>query len=137
MTDLEIKQGVERIYAKLSKQSLDEKVKVFLHVDVPLISTKYRKELVPVSRKQLRLFADLIDTWYPLYRKSDDQTKAEFIQDIFKCVCSVEDLAKLKSFKEITKKRVITANNENVKVISRLRWRSRENLTKNYIHSQI
>ena len=137
MTDFEIKQGVANAAAKLSKQRLDEKAKLFLHVDVPFISIKYRTELAPVSRKQIRMFSDLIDAWYPLYRKSDDQTKAEFIQDIFKCVCSAEDLAKLKTFKEITHKRVITANNENVKVISRLRWRSRGNRTRNYIHSRI
>lgn len=134
MTNDLIKQKIEDTLLKVSKQRLADKIKAFERVDIPLISVVYRKEPVSVSRKQLRLYLDLIDTWYPIYRNADNKTKADFIAEVFKCECSLCDLERLKSFKEITKKKVVTAENENVKTISRLRWRSRDHISKNIIH---
>jgi hypothetical protein len=136
MTDLQIKQGVAKAATKLSRQRLMEKAKSFDHIDIPFIALRYREEPDEISKKRLRFYLDLIETWYPLWSRTDNNTKAEFISTIFKCVCSAEDLAKLKTFKEIIHKKVITANNENVKIISRLRWRGKENHYRNYIHSQ-
>jgi excinuclease UvrABC helicase subunit UvrB len=115
---------------------LNIKMKQFERIDLPLIRVQYRRERIPVSRKDIRLYSDLIDIWYPLYKDVDLRSKAEFISEVFKCVCTEEDLNKLKSFKDITKKNVLTMENENVKTIKRLRWRSRGNLQKNIIHFQ-
>jgi hypothetical protein len=114
LTDIQIKQTVAEITAKLSRQKLNK-----------------------VSRKELRLYLDLIDVWYPIYRQADDKTKANFISEIFNCDVDENDLTNLCSFKQITKKRVTTEQDENVKIISRLRWRGRDNLHRNYIHFQI
>jgi hypothetical protein len=92
------------------------------------------QELSKVSKRELRFLLELIDVWYPIYKKTDNETKANFISEVFNCQCTKEDLDNLKSFKEITKKRLVTAQNENVRIISRLRWRGRDNLHRNYIH---
>jgi hypothetical protein len=136
ITDFEIKQLVDKSATKLSIQRLNEKIRLFQIVDVPLISIHYRVDPVRVSRKKVRLYLDLIDVWYPLYSQADDDTKAHFISDVFKCVCTKADLSNLRSFKQITKKKLVTTQSENVKTISRLRWRGRDNLTRNYIHFQ-
>lgn len=136
ISDELIKQKINETLTKISIHRLNEKIKLFQHVDLPFISIQYRKTLEPVSRKRLRFYLDLIDVWYPVYRSADNKTKAQFISEIFKCECTEEDLIKLKSFKDITKKKVIGMNNENVKTISRIRWRGRDNLNKNIIHFQ-
>jgi hypothetical protein len=120
-----------------SKTRLEEKMIMFQHIDMPFICLKYINTPIKVGRKRLRLYLELIETWYPIYRKVDNETKAQFISEIFKCQCTTEQLDKLASFKQITKKKVITMNNENVKTISRLRWRSRDQIQKNNIHFQI
>jgi hypothetical protein len=111
LTDIQIKQGVAKAALKSSIRKLNK-----------------------VSKKELRLYIDLIDVWYPIYRRADDKTKANFISEIFNCDVDENDLANLCSFKEITKKKVITLQGENVKIVSRLRWRGRDNLNRNYIH---
>jgi len=137
MENNQIKYKIEETLHKMSIQRLDKKIALFNHIDVPLISIKYRKIPDKVSRKRLRLYLELLDTWYPLYRNADPTTKANFIVDIFKCVCTEEDLESLKSFKRITKKELITTKNDKITTIKRLRWRSREQVSKNIIHVQI
>ena len=134
MSNQQIHQKISETLQKMSIMRLNQKMKQFERIDLPLIRIKYRRERIPVSKKDIRLYSDLIDVWYPLYKEVDLRSKAEFISEVFKCVCTEEDLIRLKSFKEITKKNVLTMENENVKTIKRLRWRSRENLHKNIIH---
>lgn len=136
MTDQYIKDKVSEITERLSKQRLHNKMLMFQHIDMPFICLKYINTPIVIGRKRLRLYLDLIDCWYPIYSKADNETKAQFITDIFKCQCTSEQLDKLAMFKDIIKKDVITAKDGNVKTISRLRWRGRDNLNRNYIHSR-
>jgi len=136
MTDLEIKQKVSQAIKKITKQNLDEKIRLFQLIDLPFITITYKKEKEIVGRKRLRLYLDLFEQLYPLWEESDNKTKADFISDVFKCVCKEEDLNTLHSFKDITIKKVITMKNDNVKTIKRLRWRHKDNVHKNYIHSK-
>ena len=107
---------------------------MFRKIDIPLISIKYRTGLITVPKKRLRLYLDLIDAWYPLYGESDNRTKADFISEIFKCWCTEEDIESVHPFKQVTVKKLINMKDGNVKTIKRLRWRSKHNLSKNYIH---
>jgi hypothetical protein len=136
ITDQYIKDKITETIHKMSIHRLNEKTVLFQHVDLPFISIKYRKhnKLITVSKKRLRFYLDLIETWYPLYSKSDNITKADFISEVFKCWCTEEDLDSVALFKKITKKKVITMKDNNVKTIKRLRWRGKHNLSKNYIH---
>lgn len=136
MEDQYIKDKVAEVMLKISKQRLQRKMDEFRHISLPFIIIKYIKEPIPVGRKRLRLYLDLIDCWYPIYKNADDETKAQFISEIFKCECTANQLRKLATFKEITKKKVITINDDHVKIISRLRWRGRDNLNRNYIHDR-
>lgn len=136
MTDLEIKNKINETLQKLHTEKLNQKIKMFQQVELPFISIRYKSTSERVSRKKLRLYLDLINVWYPLDAKLDDKHKANLISQIFKCKCNETDLVYLRSFKDITKKKVLTLNKENVKTISRLRWRGRENLNKNLIHFQ-
>jgi hypothetical protein len=134
MDDLYIKYMISKTLTNISKQKVENKFNNFRKIDIPLLSISLRDKPIEVSRKKIRLYIDLIDEWYPLYKNADINTKLEFITDVFKCNCSIEDINRLKSFKDITKKQIITLNNEQPKTISRLRWRSRANITKNIIH---
>ena len=134
MTDLEINQRITQTIQKISKQRLDEKMRLFELIDLPFITITYKTEKEIVGKKRLRLYLELFELIYPLWANSDNETKSQFISNIFKCVCTIEDLEKLKTFKDITIKKVITVKNDNVKTIKRLRWRHRDNVHKNYIH---
>lgn len=136
ITDEYIKEKVNDISNKISALRLNKKIKQFQLIDLPFITIKYRTEPIKVSRKQIRLYLDLIETWFPLYSRSDNKTKADFISEIFKCKCNETDLLNLKQFKKITIKEVLTMENDNVKTIKRLRWRSPNNVHRNYIHSK-
>jgi hypothetical protein len=103
---------------------------MFLHVDLPLISIRFNK----VSRKELRLYLELIEQCYPLAELANNETKADLIKEVFKCKCTKDDLNNLRSFKDITIKKVITMKDNDVKVIKRIRWRSKTKVSKNYIH---
>lgn len=131
-----IKYKIEETRNKLIEKTLNEKINLFQRVDLPLITIHLKREPEKVSRKKLRLYLELINDWYPLYSRSTNDEKAKFILEIFKCQCTERDLDTLHIFKDITKKEVITMRNEKPKIISRLRWRSRENLIKNIIHFQ-
>lgn len=134
MAELPIKNIINETLHKLSLQQLNEKTKMFQHVDLPLITIRYKTSNENIPKKRLRLYLDLIDTKYPLDRRLGDKHRADLVSQIFKCNVSEKDLVRLATFKKITKKKVITMNNENVKTISRLRWRGRDNLNKNIIH---
>jgi len=136
MNELQIKNTIERTLIAISKQRIEDKFKSFEKIDIPLLTISYKRNHSEVSRKKIRMYLDLLDSWYPLYRNADVTTKAEFISDIFKCNCTKEQLEQLQAFKQITKKKVITMENERIKTISRLRWRGRDNLNRNIIHFQ-
>lgn len=136
ITDAQINQKVNEVLHKISLHNINRKIEIFQHIDIPLIALRFKQTVEPVSRKRLRFYIDLAKVWYPLFFNNhmDNKTKAEFISETFKCICNEEDLEKLKSFKDITKKEILVMENDKIKTISRLRWRGRDNLRKNIIH---
>jgi hypothetical protein len=112
-------------------KSLDEKSRIFLDVELPIISIKFREEPIDINRRRLRLIWELIKDKPDL---TNNIARAKFIEDVFKYKCTKEDLDNLKTFKDINIKKVITMNDDNVKIIKRTRWRSNSNIHRNYIH---
>jgi len=51
--------------------------------------------------KELRLALELIDVMYPLYKKADKRTKAEFVKDVFKYDVEIDHIMKIQPFKKI------------------------------------
>ena len=119
MTDDAIKNKVAETLHKISIYNLNRKAELFKHVDLPLITLRFKTTLEPISRKKLRFYIDLAQVWYPLFfnNNMDNKEKAEFISSTFKCICDEKDLEKLKPFKVITKKEVITFENNKIKTI--------------------
>ena len=89
-----------------------------------------------LSKKEKRLVIELVRQHIPL-RHNDNDILAAWIKDELNLNITEDDIKKIPSFKQITKKKVITMNNENVKIINRLRWRNRDQVQKNIIHFQI
>lgn len=137
ITDEDIKRGVERQIRLQSLRRLKEKADDFNTFVVPMISIRIRKVPIEISNKKLRYYRDLIFHWYPLYKFMEDEEVAKAIKDVFKCKCTTEDLQSLKSFKQITKKEIITTKEERVETVRILRWRGRDNLHRNIIHFPI
>jgi hypothetical protein len=59
------------------------------------------------STGDIRLALELVDLFYPLYKKADLHTKAEFAKDIFAFDVPVERIESVAPFKQIVHKRVI------------------------------
>ena len=59
------------------------------------------------TTKDIRLALDLVDILYPLYKKADIHTKAEFAKDIFHFDVSVERIESVAPFKQILHRKVI------------------------------
>jgi len=59
------------------------------------------------SNKDLRLALDLLNNMYPLYKKTDVETKADFLRDVFKFYVSANRIKRLKPHKTILFKKVI------------------------------
>ena len=133
ITDKQIKDIVESTTRKISTQRLNEKLRVFRDVELPFINIKYIEKPIKVSKKRLRLYLDLIYTCYPTARNAPTKALAELITELFKCECSEKDLLRLRMFKDITTKKVITMKDNNVKQVKRIRWRHK-NVNKNRIH---
>lgn len=60
------------------------------------------------SKREIRLAKEIIELAYPLYRRADPLTKAEFVKDVFKYNVSLDTIIETKPFKKIlfTKKLV-------------------------------
>lgn len=76
-----------------------------------MISRFKLKPKVP-NRRELRLALEIIDQHYPLYKKADAETKADFVRDVFKFDVPTEKVTNLKSFKKILFKTVIVSVTE-------------------------
>lgn len=59
------------------------------------------------SKGEIRLALDLVEFFYPLYKKADLHTKAEFAKDIFHFDVPVERIEGIAPFKQILHKQVI------------------------------
>ena len=59
------------------------------------------------TTKDIRLALDLVDILYPLYKKADKRTKANFTKDIFHFDVSVECIERVAPFKQILYRKVI------------------------------
>lgn len=55
----------------------------------------------------IRLALDLVEFFYPLYKKADRRTKAEFAKDIFHFDIPVERVERVAPFKQILHRKVI------------------------------
>jgi hypothetical protein len=137
ISDDVIKQKIEETILQISKCRLSEKMKLFQHIDLPTITIKFIKKPQKVSRKRLRLYVDLVKEHYSLAKYADNYYLAGLISECFKCVCTKKDLDKLRPFKEITVKKVITMKDDNVKTINVLRWRYKGNRDRNRLHYHI
>ena len=114
----------------------EEKLLTFQKVSLPIITIKYIKRPIAVSRQRLRLYLEILEAGYPKCKNYDNETKAQFLSNVFKCRVTSEELDSLRSFKQITKKKVITMSNGHIKTITRTRWRNKYSRLKNYIHLQ-
>jgi hypothetical protein len=60
-----------------------------------------------LSKGDIRLGVDLVEFFYPLYKKADLRTKAEFAKDIFAFDIPVEEIVRVAPIKQYLYKRVI------------------------------
>ena len=60
------------------------------------------------TKGEIRLGVDLVEFFYPLYKKADLRTKAEFAKDIFAFDVPVDEIVRVAPFKQFLHKRVIS-----------------------------
>jgi hypothetical protein len=60
------------------------------------------------TKGEIRLALDLVEFFYPLYKKADLHTKAEFAKDIFKFDIPVALIEDIVPFKQVLYKKVIS-----------------------------
>jgi hypothetical protein len=60
------------------------------------------------TKGEIRLGVDLVEFFYPLYKKADLRTKAEFAKDIFAFDVSVEEIVRVAPIKQYLHTRVIS-----------------------------
>lgn len=60
------------------------------------------------TKGDIRLALDLVEFFYPLYKKADLHTKAEFAKDIFSFDIPVEQIERVAPFKQVLYTRVIS-----------------------------
>jgi hypothetical protein len=60
------------------------------------------------SKGDIRLAIDMVEFYYPLYKKADLRTKAEFAKDIFAFDIPVEEIERIAPFKQFLFKKVIS-----------------------------
>lgn len=68
------------------------------------------------SAKELRLALDIIDQLYPLFKGLPAEEKADALKDVLKISTSKKRLKQLRNFKRIVFKRLITIENNTVKL---------------------
>jgi nanoRNase/pAp phosphatase (c-di-AMP/oligoRNAs hydrolase) len=134
ITNEQIHNKVESTTKKISTQRLNNKLRLFQKIELPFITIKYIKKPIKVSRQRLRLYLDLVYMEYPDLKYAPTAALAEFITETFKCECTEQELLRLRMFKDITTKKVITMKDNNVKQVKRIRWRHKNNVNRNRIH---
>ena len=82
-----------------------------------LTDMKYTKSPYKPNRGEIRLANEIVDQMYPLWKRSANEAKKGFLEDIFKFDISTEKLDNLKSFKKIIKKELISVLNVNNKTV--------------------
>jgi len=83
--------------------------------ELVMIDYGYTFDLIPKiklvmsepNRHLLRLTKEMIEDRYPLYKRADSDTKANFIKDIFKLNVNGARLERLNSFKQLLYRTII------------------------------
>lgn len=60
------------------------------------------------NRGEIRLAIDMVEFFYPLYKKADLRTKAEFAKDIFAFDTPIEELVRVAPFKQFLSRSIIS-----------------------------
>ena len=73
------------------------------------------------TKGEIRLGVDLVEFFYPLYKKADLRTKAEFAKDIFAFDVPVDEIVRVAPLKQYLHKKEISgiktsANGKQIKV---------------------
>jgi len=76
--------------------------------DLHIIPSFKLQETANPTSKEIRLALDIVSQCYPLYKRASMKTKAEFVKDVFKFDVSIERITRVKPFKQILFKKVIT-----------------------------
>ena len=76
--------------------------------DLHIIPCFKLQETSNPTSKEIRLALDIITQCYPLYKRADMKTKAEFVKDIFNFNVPLERITRIKPFKQILFKKIIT-----------------------------
>ena len=60
------------------------------------------------TKGEVRLAIDMVEFFYPLYKKADLRTKAEFAKDIFSFDTPIEELVRVAPFKQFLSRSIIS-----------------------------
>lgn len=79
------------------------------------------------TKGDIRLAIDMVEFFYPLYKKADLRTKAEFAKDIFSFDTPIEELVRVAPFKQFLSRSIISGvkTSANGKQIQTMRVRKR------------
>lgn len=95
--------------------------------ELQIIDTFKLKKHHKPTNKEIRLATEVVKQMYPIYKRSNKETIANFVKDIFSMEVPIERITKVKSFKEILFKKIIVGvesipnTNKNKTIVKKVR----------------